>query len=230
MFPVMITKMLLVGALSCLPLNPRAWNTEGVTCWQWAEHRWTGQECVWTGTILRDNSWACVVARLCGHGGCSPHIRRNLSLTLSFSVVGRSLDAITTSNRMDHGHKRANGRALLKRKCVMTSQSISIDRRWCVWFHVTFNTSLVSVCQGILYFSMSGDVLVSVYMKHALRLWLLGFLSTNATKTNSVALALLHCYIWLVKVQLNPLNSARSLPPSRLKNCCWELQISSTVG
>lgn len=84
-----------------------------MTRWQRAEHRWTAQECVRTVTVLRDN--LCVVARLCGHGGCGPHIRRNHSLTLSFSVVGRSLDAITTSNRMDHGHKRANGRAALER-------------------------------------------------------------------------------------------------------------------
>jgi len=50
-----------------------------------------------------------VVARLHGHGGCGPHIRHNHYLTLSFSVVGSSVDAIIASNRMDHGHKRANG-------------------------------------------------------------------------------------------------------------------------
>lgn len=71
----------------------------------------------------------CVVARLCGHGGCGPHIRRNHSLTLSFSIAGRSVDAIITSNRMDHGHKRANGGAALGGKCVITSQSMAIDRR-----------------------------------------------------------------------------------------------------
>lgn len=42
-------------------------------------------------------------------------------LTLSFSVVGRNVDAIITSNRMDHGHKRANGRVSLGGKCVITS-------------------------------------------------------------------------------------------------------------
>ncbi len=79
--------------------------------------------------VLRDNLCVCIVARLCGHEGCGPHIRRNHSLTLSFSVVGRSGDAIITSNRMDHGHKRANGRAALGGKCVITSQSMAIDRR-----------------------------------------------------------------------------------------------------
>lgn len=62
----------------------------------------------------------------CGHGGCGPH---NHSLTLSFPVVGRSADAIITSNRMDHGHKGANSRAALGGMCVMTSQSMAIDRR-----------------------------------------------------------------------------------------------------
>lgn len=87
--------------------------------------------CVWTVTALTDNFCVCVCvsARLCGHGGCGPHIRHNHSLTLSFSVFGRSVDAIITSNRMDHGHKRANGRAALGGKCVITSQSMAIDRR-----------------------------------------------------------------------------------------------------
>lgn len=85
--------------------------------------------CVDSHGTLGESVCVYVVARLCGHGGCGPHIHRNHSLTLSFSVVGRSVDAVITSNRMDHGHKRANGRAALGGKCVITSQSMAIDRR-----------------------------------------------------------------------------------------------------
>lgn len=59
--------------------------------------------------VLEEKVCVYVVARLRGHGGCGPHIRHNHYLTLSFSVVGSSVDAIIASNRMDHGHKRANG-------------------------------------------------------------------------------------------------------------------------
>lgn len=92
---------------------------------------------------------ACDVARLCGHGGCGPHVRHNHSLTLSFSVVGRSVDAIITSNRMDHGHKRANGRAALGGECVITSQSMAIDRR-CARVTTTLSTSCVYVRVSVI--------------------------------------------------------------------------------
>lgn len=69
------------------------------------------------------------VSRLYGDADNSPHARYNHSLTLSFSVVGRSVNAIITSNRMDHGHKRANGREVLGGKCVITSQSMAIDKK-----------------------------------------------------------------------------------------------------
>lgn len=91
----------------------------------------------------------CDVARLCGHGGCGPHVRHNHSLTLSFSVVGRSVDAIITSNRMDHGHKRANGRAALGGECVITSQSMAIDRR-CARVTATLSTSCVYVRVSVI--------------------------------------------------------------------------------
>ena len=44
-----------------------------------------------------------------------------------FSVFGRSVDVIITSNRMDYGHKRAD--AALGGKCEITSQLMAIDRR-----------------------------------------------------------------------------------------------------
>lgn len=64
-----------------------------------------------------------------GMQAVAPHVCHNHPLTLSFSLVGRSVDAIITSNRMDHGHKRANGRDALGGKCVITSQSMAIDKK-----------------------------------------------------------------------------------------------------
>lgn len=68
-----------------------------------------------------------IVARLCGDRECGLRVCHNHSLTLSFSVAGRGVDAIITSNRMDHGHKRANGSAAPGGKCVITSQSMAFD-------------------------------------------------------------------------------------------------------
>lgn len=58
-----------------------------------------------------------------------PRVRRNRSPALSFSAVGRSADAIITSNRMDHGRESSNGGAASGGKRVITSQSMAIDRR-----------------------------------------------------------------------------------------------------
>lgn len=57
-----------------------------------------------------DSAGVCVdAARL--RGVASEAVARTCTaITLSlFSFVGRSVDAIITSNRMDHGHKGANG-------------------------------------------------------------------------------------------------------------------------
>lgn len=72
----------------------------------------------------------CVVGPDCvGTDAVAPTYAAIILSLFQFSAVGRSIDAIITSNRMDHGRKRANGGAALGGKCVITSPLMAIDRR-----------------------------------------------------------------------------------------------------
>lgn len=114
--------------------------------------------------VFRENVYVCVLCPDCvGMEAVAPTYAAIILSLFHSPFVGRSVDAIITSNRMDHGHKRANGRAALGGKCVITSQSMAIDRR-CVCAcdcESPWNASCVCVSHFVI-FSMCMCVFMCV--------------------------------------------------------------------